>query len=64
MHSDSGLQAKPGVISSVGGLTLGKAGLQIQVLGAGLSQMPAPLQPAPQTQVRFKITLHKIVIIN
>ncbi|XP_039503472.1 BRD4-interacting chromatin-remodeling complex-associated protein isoform X4 [Pimephales promelas] len=48
------VQAKPGVISSVGGLTLGKAGLQIQVLGAGLSQMPAPLQPAPQTQTSLK----------
>ncbi|XP_001922824.3 BRD4-interacting chromatin-remodeling complex-associated protein isoform X3 [Danio rerio] len=44
------VQAKPGVISSVSGLTLGKAGLQIQVLGAGLSQMPAPPLPAPQTQ--------------
>ncbi|XP_052008586.1 BRD4-interacting chromatin-remodeling complex-associated protein isoform X1 [Xyrauchen texanus] len=45
------VQAKPGSISSVGGLTLGKAGLQIQVLGAGLSQMSAPPQPAPvQTQ--------------
>ncbi|XP_051512206.1 BRD4-interacting chromatin-remodeling complex-associated protein isoform X3 [Myxocyprinus asiaticus] len=45
------VQAKPGVISSVGGLTLGKADLQIQVLGAGLSQMPAPPPPAPvQTQ--------------
>ncbi|XP_077104469.1 BRD4-interacting chromatin-remodeling complex-associated protein isoform X4 [Siphateles boraxobius] len=48
------VQAKPGVISSVGGLTLGKAGLQIQVLGAGLSQMPAPLPPAPQTQTSLK----------
>ncbi|KAK2895021.1 hypothetical protein Q8A67_012250 [Cirrhinus molitorella] len=44
------VQAKPGVISSVGGLTLSKAGLQIQVLGAALSQMPAPPPPAPQTQ--------------
>ncbi|XP_051727265.1 BRD4-interacting chromatin-remodeling complex-associated protein isoform X5 [Ctenopharyngodon idella] len=48
------VQAKPGVISSVGGLTLGKAGLQIQVLGAGLSQMPAPPPPAPQTQTSLK----------
>ncbi|XP_067275360.1 BRD4-interacting chromatin-remodeling complex-associated protein isoform X4 [Pseudorasbora parva] len=48
------VQAKPGVISSVGGLTLGKAGLQIQVLGAGLSQMPAPPAPAPQTQTSLK----------
>ncbi|XP_065138862.1 BRD4-interacting chromatin-remodeling complex-associated protein isoform X2 [Paramisgurnus dabryanus] len=45
------VHAKPGVISSVGGLTLAKAGLQIQVLGSGLSQMPAPPPPAPvQTQ--------------
>lgn len=48
------VQAKPGVISSVSGLTLGKAGLQIQVLGAGLSQMPAPPPPAPQTQTSLK----------
>ncbi|XP_056090113.1 BRD4-interacting chromatin-remodeling complex-associated protein isoform X3 [Rhinichthys klamathensis goyatoka] len=48
------VQAKPGVISSVGGLTLGKAGLQIQVLGAGLSQMPGPLPPTPQTQTSLK----------
>ncbi|XP_051953136.1 BRD4-interacting chromatin-remodeling complex-associated protein-like isoform X5 [Xyrauchen texanus] len=45
-HSQA-VQAKPGVISSVGGLTLGKADLQIQVLGAGLSKMPAPPPPAP-----------------
>ncbi|XP_057183096.1 BRD4-interacting chromatin-remodeling complex-associated protein isoform X2 [Triplophysa rosa] len=45
------VQAKSGVISSVGGLALGKTGLQIQVLGTGLSQMPAPPPPAPvQTQ--------------
>ncbi|TRY94921.1 hypothetical protein DNTS_023653 [Danionella cerebrum] len=44
------VQPKPGVMSSVGGLTLGKTGLQIQVLGPGLSQMPAPLPPAHQTQ--------------
>lgn len=47
------LQTKPGVISAVGGLTLGKPGLQIQVLNSGLSQMPT-LQPAApvQTQAR------------
>uniref|UniRef100_A0A672K2I4 Glioma tumor suppressor candidate region gene 1 protein-like n=1 Tax=Sinocyclocheilus grahami TaxID=75366 RepID=A0A672K2I4_SINGR len=44
------VQAKPGVISSVGGLTLSKAGLQIQVLGTALSQMSAPTPPALQTQ--------------
>ncbi|XP_047191351.1 BRD4-interacting chromatin-remodeling complex-associated protein isoform X1 [Scophthalmus maximus] len=45
------VQPKPGVISSVGGMTLGKVGMQIQVLGAGLTQMPAPQPPAPaQTQ--------------
>ncbi|XP_066540403.1 BRD4-interacting chromatin-remodeling complex-associated protein isoform X2 [Hoplias malabaricus] len=42
-------QAKAGVISGVGSLTLGKPGLQIQVLNSGLSQMPA-LQPPLQTQ--------------
>lgn len=47
------VQPKPGVISSVGGMTLGKGGMQIQVLGASLTQMPAPQPPAPvQTQVR------------
>lgn len=51
------LQAKTGVISGVGGLTLGKPGLQIQVLSGGLSQMPAPQPSAPvQTQVRFEYT--------
>uniref|UniRef100_A0A3P8VFB1 BRD4 interacting chromatin remodeling complex associated protein n=1 Tax=Cynoglossus semilaevis TaxID=244447 RepID=A0A3P8VFB1_CYNSE len=44
-------QPKPGVISSVGGMTLGKVGMQIQVLGPSLAQMPAPQAPAPaQTQ--------------
>ncbi|XP_029922375.1 BRD4-interacting chromatin-remodeling complex-associated protein isoform X2 [Myripristis murdjan] len=41
------VQPKPGVISSVGGVALGKGGMQIQVLGAGLTQMPAPQPPAP-----------------
>lgn len=41
------------MISSAGGMTLGKGGMQIQVLGAGLAQMPAPQPPAPvQTQVK------------
>ncbi|CAI5692843.1 unnamed protein product [Oreochromis niloticus] len=40
------VQPKPGVISSVGGVTLGKGGMQIQVLGASLTQMPAPQPPA------------------
>ncbi|XP_068569825.1 BRD4-interacting chromatin-remodeling complex-associated protein isoform X1 [Cebidichthys violaceus] len=45
------VQPKPGVISSVGGITLGKGGMQIQVIGASLTQMPAPQPPAPvQTQ--------------
>lgn len=45
------VQPKPGVISSVGGMTLGKGGMQIQVLGASLTQMPAPQPPVPvQTQ--------------
>ncbi|XP_078101993.1 BRD4-interacting chromatin-remodeling complex-associated protein isoform X5 [Sander vitreus] len=47
------VQPKPGVISSVGGMTLGKGGMQIQVLGTSLTQMPAPQPPAPapvQTQ--------------
>ncbi|XP_076591107.1 BRD4-interacting chromatin-remodeling complex-associated protein isoform X2 [Chaetodon auriga] len=45
------VQPKPGVISSVGGMTLGKGGMQIQVLGPSLTQMPAPQPPAPvQTQ--------------
>ncbi|XP_062861354.1 BRD4-interacting chromatin-remodeling complex-associated protein [Trichomycterus rosablanca] len=38
------VQANPGVVSSVGGLTMSKQGLQIPVLGSRLSQMP-PLQP-------------------
>lgn len=47
------VQPKPGVISSVGGMALGKSGMQIQVLGSGLTQMPAPQAPAAvQTQVR------------
>ncbi|CAJ1064959.1 BRD4-interacting chromatin-remodeling complex-associated protein isoform X2 [Xyrichtys novacula] len=45
------VQPKPGVISSVGGMTVGKGGMQIQVLGTSLTQMPAPQPPAPvQTQ--------------
>ncbi|XP_053278975.1 BRD4-interacting chromatin-remodeling complex-associated protein isoform X2 [Pleuronectes platessa] len=46
------VQPKPGVISSVGGMSLGKGGMQIQVIGGSLTQMPAlqPLAPAqPQT---------------
>ncbi|KAM7412684.1 hypothetical protein PAMA_020186 [Pampus argenteus] len=50
------VQPKPGVISSVGGMTLGKGGMQIQVLGASLTQMPAPQPPAPvQTQTTMKM---------
>uniref|UniRef100_UPI0037E74B3E BRD4-interacting chromatin-remodeling complex-associated protein isoform X2 n=1 Tax=Semicossyphus pulcher TaxID=241346 RepID=UPI0037E74B3E len=45
------VQPKPGVISSVGGMSLGKGGIQIQVLGTSLTQMPAPQPQAPvQTQ--------------
>ncbi|KAJ4935402.1 hypothetical protein JOQ06_016938 [Pogonophryne albipinna] len=45
------VQPKPGVISSVGGMTLGKGGMQIQVLGTSLTQMTAPQHLAPvQTQ--------------
>lgn len=48
------VQPKPGVISSVGGMTLGKGGVKIQVLGATLTQMPAPQPPPPvQTQVKL-----------
>ncbi|XP_037630169.1 BRD4-interacting chromatin-remodeling complex-associated protein isoform X4 [Sebastes umbrosus] len=45
------VQPKPGVISSVGGMPLGQGGMQMQVIGASLSQMPAPQLQAPvQTQ--------------
>ncbi|KAF3847409.1 hypothetical protein F7725_020437 [Dissostichus mawsoni] len=45
------VQPNPGVISSVGGMTLGKGGMQIQVLGTSLTQMTAPQHLAPvQTQ--------------
>ncbi|XP_058244139.1 BRD4-interacting chromatin-remodeling complex-associated protein isoform X2 [Hemibagrus wyckioides] len=45
------VQTKPGVISAVGGLTLGKPGLQIQVLNSGISQMPT-LQPSAPVQTQ------------
>ncbi|XP_057694781.1 BRD4-interacting chromatin-remodeling complex-associated protein-like isoform X1 [Corythoichthys intestinalis] len=49
-------QPKPGVISSVGGITLGKGGMQIHVLGANVTQMPAPQHPAPlQPQTTVKM---------
>ncbi|KAM6987926.1 BRD4-interacting chromatin-remodeling complex-associated protein isoform 5-T5 [Tautogolabrus adspersus] len=51
------VQPKPGVISSVGGMTLGKAGMQIQVLGSSLTQMPAP---QPQTPVQTQTTTMKM----
>ncbi|MEQ2221042.1 hypothetical protein ILYODFUR_011673, partial [Ilyodon furcidens] len=45
------VQPKPGVISSVGGMTLGKGAMKIQVLGPTLTQMPVPQPQAPvQTQ--------------
>ncbi|XP_068172732.1 BRD4-interacting chromatin-remodeling complex-associated protein-like isoform X2 [Antennarius striatus] len=50
-------QPKPGVISSVGGMTLGKGGMQIQVLGSSLTQRPAP---QPQTPVQTQTTTLKM----
>uniref|UniRef100_A0A3P9PQV8 BRD4 interacting chromatin remodeling complex associated protein n=1 Tax=Poecilia reticulata TaxID=8081 RepID=A0A3P9PQV8_POERE len=44
--------ATPGVISSVGGMTLGKAAMKIQVLGPALTQMPVP-QPQPPLQTQL-----------
>ncbi|XP_032446649.1 BRD4-interacting chromatin-remodeling complex-associated protein isoform X4 [Xiphophorus hellerii] len=46
------VQPKPGVISSVGGMTLGKAAMKIQVLGPALTQMPVP-QPQPPLQTQL-----------
>ncbi|XP_044845007.1 BRD4-interacting chromatin-remodeling complex-associated protein isoform X3 [Mauremys mutica] len=43
------VQAKPGVISSISGLNLGKGPLQIQVVGKGLSQL-MPSVPIPSQQ--------------
>ncbi|XP_074920658.1 LOW QUALITY PROTEIN: BRD4-interacting chromatin-remodeling complex-associated protein-like [Chelonoidis abingdonii] len=43
------VQAKPGVISSISGLNLGKGSLQIQVVGKGLSQL-MPSVPVPSQQ--------------
>ncbi|XP_037837403.1 BRD4-interacting chromatin-remodeling complex-associated protein isoform X2 [Kryptolebias marmoratus] len=55
------VQPKPGVISSVGGVALGKGGMKIQVLGPTLSQMPAPQPPAPvQTQLTPQTTTVKM----
>ncbi|XP_017321323.2 BRD4-interacting chromatin-remodeling complex-associated protein isoform X1 [Ictalurus punctatus] len=51
LNLSQSVQAKPGVISAVGGLTLGKAGLQIQVLNSGLSQMTT-LQPSATVQTQ------------
>lgn len=40
----------------MGGLPLSKGGMQVQVLGTGLTQMPAPQPPAAvQTHVRKHI---------
>ncbi|XP_033832356.1 BRD4-interacting chromatin-remodeling complex-associated protein isoform X1 [Periophthalmus magnuspinnatus] len=50
LNQPAQVQPKPGVISSVGGLTLGKGGVQIQVLGTSLTQMPAPQPPAAAVQ--------------
>lgn len=46
------VQPKPGVISSFGGMTLGKSAMKIQVLEPALTQMPVPQPQAPlQTQL-------------
>ncbi|XP_013889504.1 glioma tumor suppressor candidate region gene 1 protein isoform X2 [Austrofundulus limnaeus] len=55
------VQPNPGVISSVGGVTLGKGGMKIQVLGPALSQMPAPQALAPgQIQLASQTTTVKM----
>ncbi|XP_053122927.1 BRD4-interacting chromatin-remodeling complex-associated protein isoform X2 [Hemicordylus capensis] len=50
------VQAKPGVISSVSGLSLGKSPLQLQVLGKGLPQLmpsgPAQIQQQYDSKLR------------
>ncbi|XP_037124132.1 BRD4-interacting chromatin-remodeling complex-associated protein isoform X3 [Syngnathus acus] len=53
------IQPNPGVISSGGGMTHGKGGMQIHVLGTNVTQMPAPQPPAllqPQTTAKMPFT--------
>lgn len=60
----SQVQPKPGVISSVGGVTLGKGGMQIQMLGASLTQMPAPQPPASiQAQVNERCYMFVLPLV-
>ncbi|CAL9684378.1 unnamed protein product [Knipowitschia caucasica] len=56
LNQPAQVQPKPGVISSVGGLTLGKGGVQLQVLGSSLNQMPA-LQPSAAVQTHTTIKM-------
>lgn len=51
------LQTKPGVISSVSGLNLGKGPLQIQVVGKGLPQ----LVPSVPMQGQQLVSVHRHV---
>ncbi|NXW10780.1 BICRA protein, partial [Fregetta grallaria] len=52
-------QAKPGVISSVSGLNLGKGPLQIQVVGKGLSQLVPSVPVQSQQLYDSKLGLKK-----
>ncbi|NWI23888.1 BICRA protein, partial [Sula dactylatra] len=52
-------QAKPGVISSVSGLNLGKGPLQIQVVGKGLSQLVPSVPVQGQQLYDSKLGLKK-----
>ncbi|XP_043357331.1 BRD4-interacting chromatin-remodeling complex-associated protein isoform X7 [Dermochelys coriacea] len=49
------VQAKPGVISSISGLNLGKGPLQIQVVGKGLSQLMPSVPVQSQQQYDSKL---------
>ncbi|XP_075774089.1 BRD4-interacting chromatin-remodeling complex-associated protein isoform X6 [Pelodiscus sinensis] len=49
------VQAKPGVISSISGLNLGKGPLQIQVVGKGLSQLMPSVPVQTQQQYDSKL---------
>ncbi|XP_064293464.1 BRD4-interacting chromatin-remodeling complex-associated protein isoform X5 [Phalacrocorax carbo] len=53
------VQAKPGVISSVSGLSLGKGPLQIQVVGKGLSQLVPSVPVQGQQLYDGKLALKK-----
>lgn len=53
------IHPKPGVISSGGGMTLSKGGMQLHVLGTNVTQIPAPQPPAPlQPQVSEELYLY------